>query len=91
MQGPRFSGLVHFSSELRRPTRLIEQDATGFHVGADLFKQLEYSKLDLIEGYEALNLGARAELEALYPVVARLEDVIQWYELDLGSPDFYAR
>lgn len=88
LQGPRFPGLVPFSSELRRPARLIEQAAAGYHVGADLFKQLEYSKLDLIEGYETLNTGARAELEALYPVVARFEDVIQRYEQELGSHDF---
>ena len=91
LQGPRFPGLVHFSSELRRPARLIEQDAAGYHVGADLFKQLEYSKLDLIESYDDLNPGARAELEALYPVVARFEDVIQWYESELGNPNFCAQ
>ena len=90
LQGPRFPGLVPFSSELRRPARLIEQATAGYHVGADLFKQLEYSKLDLIEGYETLNTGARAELEALYPVVARFEDVIQRYEQELGSPDHCA-
>ena len=91
LQGPRFPGLVPFSSELRRPTRLIEQATAGYHVGVDLFKQLEYSKLDLIEGYETLNTRARAELEALYPVVARFEDVIQRYEQELGSPDFCAQ
>ena len=42
---------------------------------------LLYSKLGLIEGYDALNHGTRAELETLYPIVARLEGVIQWYDL----------
>ena len=81
LQSPRFTGPVHLISELWRPTTLIERDATDLHADAALFKQLEYSKLGLIEGYDALNHGTRAELETLYPIVARLEGVIQWYDL----------
>jgi hypothetical protein len=85
--GPPFPGPVALTSQIERPQRLKDLGAQGFHVDAALFQSLEYSAGTLLPGYSGLNPDSQAELEVLYPVVARLQDVIHRYQSDVGGID----
>ena len=85
--GPPFPGPVALTSQIERPQRLKDLAAQGYHVNAGLFQSLEYSAGTLLPGYSQLNPGSQAELEVLYPVVARIEDVLHRYQSDVGGID----